>query len=75
MDENKFWTKVLTLVAVVIVAAIAAPAGCTAYESKRIADAIEKGTDPIDARCGIAGTANSGGMMCILRAANPIGTR
>lgn len=64
MDENKFWIRLLQTGALMVVALISLPAGCTAYESKRIADAIEKGVDPIAARCGIAGTANSGTTMC-----------
>lgn len=71
MDDNKFWLRIWQTVAVAIVLVAAGPSACTAYESKRIADAIEAGADPIDARCGIAGTANAGSTICTLRAASP----
>ena len=69
MDDNTFWINVLRAIVGAFVALVLSVAGCTAYESKRVADAIELGVNPIDARCGIAGTANSGAVICTVRAA------
>jgi len=69
MSDNTFYGCIWLSVAAVVMTLIATVGGCTAYESKRIADAIDKGADPIDARCGIAGTTHSGGTICAMRAA------
>ena len=68
MDENTFWSRVWMSIAVLIAVVIVTVGGCTAYESARIADAVERGADPIDARCGIAGMGNSLSI-CSIRAA------
>jgi hypothetical protein len=69
MDENTFWLRIWQTVALVAAVGIVTVGGCTAYESKRVADAVAAGKDPIDARCGIAGTTNSGTAICSIRAA------
>lgn len=66
---DKFWSVVWMCCAAVVISLIGTIGGCTAYESKLVADAIKGGSDPIDARCGITGSANSGGNICLLRAA------
>jgi hypothetical protein len=73
MDEGTFWLQIWRTVAGAVAAVALVIGGCTAYESKRIADAIEAGKDPIDARCGIAGAAGSDSMrvICSIRAAQP----
>lgn len=68
MDENTFWIRIWQTIALVTVAFIATVGGCTAYESKRVADAIEHGANPIDAACGIRGSANAQ-TICTLRSA------
>ena len=67
MDEATFWLQIWRAVIAAVVVLILTIGGCTAYESKRIADAVEKGTHPIDARCGIAGMENDRGT-CSIRA-------
>ena len=66
MDDIKI---VLTIVIGVVVV-IAFPVGCTMHRQQIIANAIEKGADPIVAKCAIEGevdsTRQSG--MCIAKA-------
>jgi hypothetical protein len=69
MEENKFWLRLWQTVAVVAAIGILTIGGCTAYESKRVADAIAKGAQPIDARCGIVGTLGGSAVPCVVRAA------
>lgn len=68
-DDNTFWIHIWRAVIAAATTIGVSIAGCTAYESKRIADAVEAGKDPIEARCGIAGTVNGGGTICAIRAA------
>jgi hypothetical protein len=68
MDENTYWLRIWQVTALVVVALIATVGGCTAYESKRVADAVERGINPIDASCGIRGGANTS-TICTLRSA------
>ena len=66
MDEDTFWLRLWQTIAATVVALVLSAAGCTAYESNLIANAIAGGADPIDARCGIAGTSSSRDQ-CLLR--------
>ena len=71
MKDNTFWLRIFQTIAGFLAVIVMSIGGCTAYESKRIADAIAGGADPIDARCGISGTSISGTTICTVRAAQP----
>lgn len=57
------WRLIIGLAGVAIVTA----GGCTAYESKLVADAIAAGVPPIHARCAINGwtNSNSSAVLCV----------
>lgn len=69
MDDNQFWATIWGCVTAVVISVVATIGGCTAYEDHLIGEAIKAGADPIDARCGVAGTSNSGKEQCLIRAA------
>lgn len=62
-------SKIFALVIGVIVL-IAFPAGCTMHRQRLIAEAIEKGADPIAVKCAIEGEADSTrqSSMCLAKA-------
>ena len=51
LEENTFWLRIWQTLCALIVAVIAIGAGCTAHNNARIAEAISKGSDPIEANC------------------------
>lgn len=67
MEDNKLFGLVWKLVALVLCTIIVSLASCSAYQAKRVADAIEGGSDPLDARCAIYGS-NERDAVCVLRA-------
>ena len=53
MNDNEFWIKVWKIAAFVFVVTILNVSGCTINKQSQIRSAIEKGTDPIAAKCAI----------------------
>lgn len=64
--EQIFWTNFWKIMAAVVISLIVTTGGCTAHQSKLVADAIDNGAHPIEARCGIVSSAMS---ECAIRAA------
>ena len=65
MSDSKIFALVICVIAL-----IAFPAGCTMHRHALIAEAIEKGADPIAVKCAIEGEANSTRQsgMCLAKA-------
>lgn len=70
MPDNHFWIRFWLCICAVAIAGIGTIGGCVAYESTLVSKAIEKGADPIAARCAMMMGANSqANPICAVKAA------
>jgi hypothetical protein len=65
-SENEFWITLWKIAATTLIAAILLAGGCATTERVLISKAIEGGTDPIAARCAIAGFGQSDNAICAI---------
>lgn len=55
MDERQFWSRIWLLICSLLAFIAVVIGGCEVTQQARIVSAIEKGVDPIAARCAISG--------------------
>ena len=67
MDTKSDGWQIVTTVVLVLLIVFGVPAGCSMYDTKRIADAAEKGADPIAMRCAVS-AASTSREMCTVKA-------
>lgn len=58
--SDAFWIAVFRTIAVVLVALIVTIGGCEWHKSYMVNEAVERGIDPIRARCGVNGIRDLG---------------
>jgi hypothetical protein len=67
MNENEFWLKCLALIASTILGVAVATAVTSMHADNKVAERVEKGVDPIKARCAIYGSASGKSLaICML---------
>jgi hypothetical protein len=65
-ENNKFWITFWKIAATTLIAVILIGGGCATTERVLISKAIESGTNPIAARCAIAGFGQSDNAICAI---------
>lgn len=68
MNENEFWVKVWALVAGGVLGIALTIGACDAYSNYTMLQMVEKGADPIKARCSVYGSGTSNAAICTLAA-------
>ncbi len=63
-NEEKFWLMFYSLVAVVVVIAIVSITVTLNYTTTKVAAAIERGVDPMSAKCALDIPAGDGKLLC-----------
>ena len=66
MNENEFWVNVWKLVAGSVVGIFIIVACCDAYSTYTMLKMVEKGADPIKARCSVYGSGERNAAICAL---------
>ena len=68
MEENKFWIAVWSLVTTGVLGLAFTIGACDAYSSYTMRQMVERGADPIKARCAIYGSGERNAAICTLAA-------
>lgn len=68
MEDNKFWISLWALFTVCVLAVVIAIGACYVYSSYTIRQMVEKGADPIKARCAIYSSGEQNAAICTLAA-------
>lgn len=68
MNDNEFWLKIWGLAAAVVIVFILAISVCTINSDAAIVSMVERGIDPVKARCAIynADTTPAAAVVCTL---------
>lgn len=64
MDEGEFWIALWRTVAAAVIAVVLITAGCSVHKQRVLEAMVEKGANPIDAKCSLSGSEDRA---CILR--------
>lgn len=65
MDDNQYWIRIWSIVSASLLALFAIILVHDAYESLLVTEMINKGTNPIEARCAFRGGNSNPDVMCI----------
>lgn len=69
MDDNTFLLRIWRLAAGTICVLVVSIAGCSANDSRILAQMVRNGADPIAARCALGNLSTTGQVVCAVQAA------